>query len=67
VRELLPGAIDVHLEYERAEDVPAGPPLSSLAPRDQFLAYYQAEHGSPPADELLAAFDEVLTGAVEEA
>jgi len=66
VREVLPGAVDVHLEYDRAEAEPGAPALSSLAPRDQFLAYYRSHHGAEPADDLLRAFDEVLAGAAEE-
>lgn len=67
VRELLPNAVDVHLEYERSQDEPVGPPLSSLAPREQFLSYYRSEHGSAPDVPLMDAFDEVLAGAAEEA
>lgn len=67
VRELLPGAVDVHLEYERAEAVPGAPALSSLSPREQFLAYYRSHHGAEPGDDLLRAFDEVLAGAIEDA
>jgi DNA repair protein SbcD/Mre11 len=66
VREVLPNALDVHLEYERAEREDAGPPLSSLAPREQFLAYHRAQHGAEPDGGLMAAFDEVLAGALEE-
>jgi DNA repair protein SbcD/Mre11 len=61
IREELPNALDVHLEYERPErGVDGGPPLSSLHPRDQFIAYHEALHGVPPAEPLLDAFDEVL-------
>ena len=61
IREELPRALDVHLEYERAERrSDGGPPLSSLHPRDQFIAYHEALHGVPPAEALLDAFDEVL-------
>ena len=68
IRDELPNALDVHLEYERAEGSgAAGPPLSSLHPRDQFVAYHQAHHGAAPADELLAAFDEVLELETESA
>jgi exonuclease SbcD len=61
VRDTLPNAVDVALRYERVEAEEAGPPLSSLEPRDQFVSYYRREHGvqDPPA-ELVAAFDEVL-------
>ncbi|HSJ51923.1 MAG TPA: exonuclease SbcCD subunit D [Actinomycetota bacterium] len=61
IRDDLPNALDVHLVYERAEgDGGGGEPLSSLAPRDQFVAYHEAQHGAPPPETLLEAFDEVL-------
>jgi exonuclease SbcD len=65
VRELLPNAVDVHLRYERAEQDDVGPPLSSLRPREQFLAYYSSFHGAEPDEGLMAAFDEIA--AEEEA
>jgi exonuclease SbcD len=65
VREALPNAVDVHLTYERAELEDAGPPVSSLSPREQFLAYYRHEHAAEPSDDLVSAFDEVLAGASE--
>jgi exonuclease SbcD len=61
IRDELPTALDVHLVYERSDGVPeAGEPLSSLHPRDQFVAYHEAHHGVPPPEPLLAAFDETL-------
>ncbi len=59
VRELLPNAVDVHLRYDRDEQEAQGPPLSSLKPREQFEAYYRAEHGADPDPALMSAFDEV--------
>ena len=68
VRDELPNALDVHLVYDRAEATePGGEPLSSLHPRDQFVAYHLAHHGADPAPELLDAFDEVLALETEEA
>lgn len=66
VREALPGALDVRLEYERAEPRPRAEPLPSLSPRGQFVAYYRAQHGAEPGPELLEAFDEVLALETEE-
>jgi exonuclease SbcD len=61
IRDELPNALDVHLDYERRDGAGAeGAPLSSLHPREQFVAYHEASHGVPPADPLLEAFDEVL-------
>ncbi|MBI4260913.1 MAG: exonuclease SbcCD subunit D [Actinobacteria bacterium] len=66
VRELLPDAVDVHLSYSRDDGGDdRGPPLSSLKPREQFLAYYRATHGADPDDGLLRAFDEVATAMDE--
>jgi exonuclease SbcD len=60
VREALPNALDVHLEYDRREHEPSAEPVSSLNPRDQFVAYYRTEHQAEPPGGLLEAFDEVL-------
>ncbi|MFN2544864.1 MAG: exonuclease SbcCD subunit D [Actinomycetota bacterium] len=60
VREALPNALDVHLVYERADADPDGAPVSSLAPREQFLAYFRHTHGAEPDETLLKTFDEVL-------
>jgi DNA repair protein SbcD/Mre11 len=65
VREVLPNAVDVHLRYERAEDTAAGPPLSSLRPRDQFLAYFGSVHAAEPDAGLMAAFDELAEQEVD--
>jgi exonuclease SbcD len=60
VRDAVPNAVDVSLRYEREEATDDGPPLGTLQPEDQFLAYYSAHHGAPPDQRLTAAFDEVL-------
>jgi hypothetical protein len=64
VRDALPNAVDVSLVYERADaGGTAGPSLSTLQPRDQFVTYFRREHGVeevPP--DLIGAFDEVLAG-----
>jgi len=60
IREELPNALDVHLVYERGEEGPEGEPVSSLHPRDQFVAYHRHQHRAEPSEELMAAFDEVL-------
>jgi exonuclease SbcD len=64
IRDALPNAVDVSLRYERQEAPQDEAPLSSLQPRDQFISYFQREHGvvAPPED-LLRAFDEVLEDA----
>jgi DNA repair protein SbcD/Mre11 len=62
VRDALPNALDVHLVYEHDDETahPAGGPVSAMAPREQFVAYYRAQHGAEPDDTVLEAFDEVL-------
>lgn len=66
IREELPNALDVHLVYERGEEGPEGEPVSSLHPRDQFVAYHRHQHGAEPPPELMDAFDEVLAAELEE-
>ncbi len=67
IRDELPNVLDVHLVYERADEpVDGREPLSSLSPHDQFVAYYQAQHGAEPEPSLLAVFDEVLSLEIEE-
>jgi exonuclease SbcD len=60
VRQELPNALDIHLVYDRDEYQPSETPVSSLQPRDQFVAYYRRQHQAEPPDEILSAFDEVL-------
>ena len=61
VRELVPNAVDVIPRYERAEQPSDAPLLQTLKPREQFEAYYRAEHGADPDPSLLQAFDEVAS------
>jgi hypothetical protein len=66
VREAIPNALDVHLEYEREAFAGVGAgSVASLGPRDQFLAYFKAQHGGAPDPGLLSAFDEVLEAETE--
>ena len=61
IRDALPNAVDISLKYDRREADHAGPALSSLQPRDQFVTYFRREHGvdEVPKD-LMGAFDEIL-------
>jgi DNA repair protein SbcD/Mre11 len=61
VRELVPNAVDVIPRYERADRPSDAPLLQTLKPREQFEAYYRAEHGAEPDPSLLQAFDEVAS------
>ena len=67
VREALPNALDVVLEYERAPEEGPRESLRAMGPREQFEAFLRHEHGTEPAPELLEAFDEVLALEAEEA
>ncbi len=57
VREVLPGAVAVELDYERAEHERPEGGVRTLQPRDQFVHYYQHAHEADPDPELVAAFD----------
>ena len=59
VREVLPNAVVVELDYERdAHDRPEGG-VRTLQPRDQFVHYYQHAHEADPDPALMVAFDRV--------
>lgn len=58
VREILPNTVAVKLDYERTDREEIT--VSSLQPREQFVAYFRQAHGAEPADPLLLAFDEVF-------
>jgi exonuclease SbcD len=61
IRDALPNAVDVSLRYERVETPEEVRALTSLLPRDQFVAYYRREHAVEEVPEaIMAAFDEVL-------
>jgi len=60
VREFLPNAVDVRLDYPREDGGPSSHVLAGLEPLDQYLAYYRATHGVEPRPELVAAFNEIL-------
>src|SRR3989441_4407629 len=67
VREVLPNAVVVELDYERAgHDRPEGG-VRTLQPRDQFMHYFEHAHGAEPDPDLMAALDrlhaEVAEGA----
>jgi exonuclease SbcD len=60
VREALPNAVEVRLDYPHAQPVDERPSLSSLEPLDQFVSYYRRFHTSEPQPDLVEAFNEVL-------
>ena len=60
VHEILPSAVEVKMDYPRAEEAPAAAGMISLSPREQFAAYYRMKHAAEPPAGVLAAFGEVL-------
>jgi exonuclease SbcD len=58
VRDQLPGAVDVRLDYPEVEQ-PEASGLAQLQPEELFARYYQQQHGAAPAVELLALFREL--------
>ncbi|MDQ4095421.1 MAG: exonuclease SbcCD subunit D [Actinomycetota bacterium] len=59
VRDALPNALDIRLVLPEQDDDAEQKTLRGLDPREQFVAYYKAEHAADPAGELLDAFDRV--------
>jgi len=67
VRELLPNALLVRLEYERAEGTLEPEAGRRLSPRELFAAYYQGRHGVPADERLTILFDQLLEEVTGEA
>jgi exonuclease SbcD len=67
VRDLLPDAVDVRLQYDRLADDLGEPSLGRLAPVDLFARYYRDQHGLEPAPELIALFAELVAVEAREA
>ena len=66
VREAIPTAVDVRLDYPQTAEATPQPGLAQLSPRDLFARYYQSQHGTAPAAELVALFSELLDEATDE-
>lgn len=59
VREQIPAAVDVRLEYPEVT-APAEERLAHLDPREQFVRYYHSQHGgADPGADLLGLFTEL--------
>jgi hypothetical protein len=56
VREMLPGAVDVQLEYERPEHAPVQGRLGRLGPLELFTEFYRQKNGAEPPEEMVALF-----------
>lgn len=65
VREFLPNAVAVELEYDRGEADRPREGMRTLHPREQFGAYYRSAHGADPSADLLSAFDRVYADVSE--
>jgi exonuclease SbcD len=65
VRELLPNALDISVEYERAEPAPETGRLQQLRPAELFTDFYTRKNGAIPSPELLALFDSVYEEATQ--
>jgi exonuclease SbcD len=62
VRERLPNAIEVKLDYPRNTVDPLET-LRGILPREQFARYHIERYGSPASDAMLALFDELMDRA----
>jgi exonuclease SbcD len=60
VRETLPNAVDVEVDYPRTDGAPPAPKLSSLDPLEQYVAYHRSVYRTDPSDGKIAAFNDVL-------
>ena len=60
VRELLPNAVQVKLDYPQLELERTSLDLDAVTPRELFTRYYTERHSAEPESELLDLFDELL-------
>ncbi len=60
VREILPAALEVRLDYERAAGEHEPGEQGRLKPRELFERYYQTRHGAEASKSLMGLFDELL-------
>jgi DNA repair protein SbcD/Mre11 len=67
VRAILPLALEVRLDYERAPGTQERGEVSRLAPRDLFARYYERRHGAQADERLVRLFDELFEEVTGEA
>lgn len=67
VREALPGALEVRLEYEREDPERHAAELRRLKPRELFERYYGSRHGKDPDKTVVKLFDDLLEEVTGEA
>ena len=65
VREVLPGAVAVEIDYQRADGGRPDVAIRTLQPRDQFLHYFQHTHQADPDPDLMVAFDRMYADVAE--
>jgi exonuclease SbcD len=63
VREILPNALEVRLEYERDEADGGRVDVKALTPRELFQRYHRDRYGADPDAQLLDLFDRLLDEA----
>jgi exonuclease SbcD len=64
VKEMLPLALDVSLDYERQESATApAVPRGSLRPEEMFADFFARKNGAPPSPEMLDLFRRVYEEA----
>jgi DNA repair protein SbcD/Mre11 len=66
IRELFPDALHIMQEYPRVSDAPTEPTGNRL-PAEVFSDFYQHARGSPPAVELITAFETLYSEATRAA
>jgi exonuclease SbcD len=67
VRAILPGALEVRLDYERAAGEREPGELRRLSPRELFGRYHRYRHGAPATEATLELFDDLLKEVTGEA
>ncbi len=60
VREILPNALEIRLDYPREDGAKRPDALRRLSPRDLFARYYRERHGASADDLVMNLFDELL-------
>jgi exonuclease SbcD len=66
VRAMLPMALEVRLDYERAPGTREAGEQRRLAPRELFAHYYTERHGAPADERLVRLFDELFEEVANE-
>jgi len=63
IRELLPNALDVSLDYRRQEPAPPSPGRRDVPPGELFAEFYRSKHGADPDPRLRALFESIYEEA----